>query len=104
MGGSGIGGNFVASFAESSCSVPIMSLKDYSVPQWANEHTLAIVSSYSGNTEETLAAFATLLERGSKVVCISSGGQLIKAAGKKDWTTFNYQEVGLLREHVWAFR
>src|SRR3954468_14273300 len=56
IGGSGIGGAFVRSYL-SSLTVPIAVTRSYSLPSWANEHSLVIASSYSGNTEETLSAF-----------------------------------------------
>ena len=54
--------------------------KGYQAPNWINKHTLAICSSYSGNTEETLSTFEQLLGSGAKIVCIASGGKLIELA------------------------
>ncbi|MCB9354927.1 MAG: bifunctional phosphoglucose/phosphomannose isomerase [Saprospiraceae bacterium] len=80
MGGSGIGGNFVQEFARPYCKLPVVVSKGYHAPAWVNKHTLAICSSYSGNTEETLSTFDQLLTTGAKIVCIASGGQLIERA------------------------
>lgn len=80
LGGSGIGGNFVAEFVRDECSVPFLIGKGYSTPAYLDENTLAIVSSYSGNTEETLTAFDSILASGAKIVIISSGGKLIAKA------------------------
>lgn len=80
MGGSGIGGEFVAEFVRDSCAVPFLSCKGYSLPAYVGKNTLVIASSFSGNTEETLMVFEQALERGSKIVCISSGGKLIEEA------------------------
>lgn len=80
MGGSGIGGNFVAEFVRDECKVPYLIGKGYDIPKYINKHTLAIASSYSGNTEETLSAFEQLLKTGAKVVVIASGGKLIEKA------------------------
>ncbi len=80
MGGSGIGANFTATFASKHSSVPFFILKDYQIPNWVDEHTLGIASSYSGNTEETLSAFEEMLNKKAEVVCISSGGKLLQAA------------------------
>ncbi len=57
MGGSAIGGDLLRTLLESECPVPITVNRDYTVPAFVNERTLAIASSYSGNTEVTLAAF-----------------------------------------------
>jgi glucose/mannose-6-phosphate isomerase len=56
LGGSGIGGTIVSELISDSCKVPIIINKDYFLPAFVNENTLVIVSSYSGNTEETLSA------------------------------------------------
>ena len=80
LGGSGIGGNFAANFVRDEIAMPIVIGKEYDIPNFVNQNTLCFVSSYSGNTEETLAAFELLRERGAEIVCISSGGKLIKEA------------------------
>lgn len=84
MGGSGIGGEFVAEFVKDTCSVPFLSCKGYSLPAYVGKNTLVIASSFSGNTEETLIAFEQALGRGSKIVCISSGGKMIEEAKRLD--------------------
>ncbi|MCC6463506.1 MAG: bifunctional phosphoglucose/phosphomannose isomerase [Saprospiraceae bacterium] len=80
LGGSGIGGNFVQALSADECKVPIWVNKGYLVPKWVNKHTLAICSSYSGNTEETLHVFDQLKSAGAKIVCIASGGKLLDMA------------------------
>lgn len=84
LGGSGIGANFVAEFIREECKVPYLVGKGYDIPAYINEYTLAIVSSYSGNTEETLSSFHQLMKTGAKVVVISSGGKLIEMAKEHD--------------------
>jgi len=80
IGGSGIGGDFVSEFVREECPIPYIVGKGYTIPQFVDKHTLAIVSSYSGNTEETLNAFSLLKSSGAKIVVISSGGRLIREA------------------------
>ncbi len=80
LGGSGIGGNFVQEFVRPYCKLPVVVSKGYQAPAWVNKHTLAICSSYSGNTEETLSTLDQLLGTGAKIVCVSSGGKLIELA------------------------
>lgn len=82
MGGSGIGGNVAQDLLRGECKLPIVVNKGYAAPAWANKHTLAICSSYSGNTEETLATYEQLHAAGAKIVCIASGGKLIELAKK----------------------
>ena len=80
MGGSGIGANFVAAFIKDECQVPYTIGKGYQVPGHIGKNTLAIASSYSGNTEETLSAFEQIGQTGAKMVVIASGGKLIDRA------------------------
>ena len=80
LGGSGIGGSLAYEFVGNELKVPLSANKDYFLPHYVNEHTLVICSSYSGNTEETLAAFQEALEAKANIVCVSSGGSLIELA------------------------
>jgi glucose/mannose-6-phosphate isomerase len=80
LGGSGIGANFTYEFVREELKVPFTVSKGYDIPKWVGKNTLAIVSSYSGNTEETLSAFELLLKTGAKIVCIASGGKVIAKA------------------------
>ena len=54
MGGSGIAANFISEIFSSSLDIPIYVNKGYSVPDWVDDKTLFIGTSYSGDTEETL--------------------------------------------------
>ncbi len=85
LGGSGIGANFVAEFIREECSIPYTVGKGYSIPAYVDENTLAIASSYSGNTEETLISFEAIQKTGAKIVVISSGGKLIEIAKEKGY-------------------
>ncbi len=80
MGGSGIGGDFVAEIISQECKVPYLIGKSYDIPTYIDENTLAIISSYSGNTEETLSAFEKIMGTGAKIICIASGGKVIQKA------------------------
>jgi len=76
LGGSGIGGTIVSDIISSKVNIPITATKDYSIPNFVNEHTLVIANSYSGNTEETLYALEKCQERGAEIAVITSGGKL----------------------------
>jgi glucose/mannose-6-phosphate isomerase len=80
LGGSGIGGNLVAELIRDECKVPFLISKGYSLPKFINKNTLVILSSYSGNTEETLAACAQAIAAECKIIAISAGGKLIELA------------------------
>lgn len=80
MGGSAIGGDLVRALVVGECTVPIAIHRDYGIPAFVDEQTLAIASSYSGGTEETLDAFAAALEGGAKGLAITTGGRLGRLA------------------------
>jgi glucose/mannose-6-phosphate isomerase len=56
MGGSSIAGLLLQNFLSDE-PFRISVVQDYSIPKWADKHTLVIACSYSGNTEETLSAY-----------------------------------------------
>lgn len=85
LGGSGIGADFVSAIIRKEANVPYLVGKGYTIPAYVDSNTLAIASSYSGNTEETLQAFRAIEKTGAKIVVISSGGKLIKAARSKGY-------------------
>lgn len=85
VGGSGIGGEFVKDLIKNECKIPYLVGKSYSVPAFLNENTLAIISSYSGNTEETLEALKAIEASGARVVVVTSGGKLLSIALEKGY-------------------
>ncbi len=82
MGGSGIAGGFTKQLMGLYGTIPVITNNDYNIPEWVDSHTLAIVSSYSGNTEETISAFNKFSEKRAHIIVISSGGKLVEAAKK----------------------
>ena len=76
MGGSAIGGDLAAALLSAELRVPMVVHRDYDLPAWVGRDTLVIASSYSGNTEETLASFAAAQARGAKLLVLTTGGQL----------------------------
>lgn len=76
MGGSGIGGKLVASWFQGELKVPVVCNHDYTLPNYVNKNTLVIASSYSGETEETLAAVKEAKQKGATIAAICSGGSL----------------------------
>jgi glucose/mannose-6-phosphate isomerase len=80
LGGSGIGGTIMGELVGDSCPVPVLINKDYFLPAFVNSNTLVIISSYSGNTEETLEALKQALNKKAQIVCITSGGKVEEIA------------------------
>jgi glucose/mannose-6-phosphate isomerase len=75
MGGSGISGEILQALYP-QCQ--IMSNKAYSVPAYADNRSLALVISYSGNTEETLSNYAHLRRQNARIVTITSNGKMMR--------------------------
>lgn len=80
LGGSGIGADFVSSFIQDECRLPFLVRKGYHVPAFVGPDTLAIASSYSGNTEETLISYDQIKAKGARLLCVASGGKIIDKA------------------------
>jgi len=76
LGGSGIGGTIINDIVSPKANIPILATKDYSMPNFVDENTLVIASSYSGNTEETIYALEKCQSRNAEVCIITSGGKL----------------------------
>jgi len=78
VGGSAIGGEMLHEWLTHSCPIPCSVVRDYSLPAHVGKDSLVLVSSYSGNTEETLSMFEDARKKRAKVLAVSSGGQLAK--------------------------
>jgi glucose/mannose-6-phosphate isomerase len=85
LGGSGIGGSIVSELVVANANVPINVTKGYFIPAYVNENTLVIVSSYSGNTEETLNCMELAAGRNAKIVAVTSGGRMLEIAKEKNY-------------------
>jgi glucose/mannose-6-phosphate isomerase len=78
MGGSAIGGDILRTLLEDAVGIPISIYRSYRLPGMLGPDTLAIFTSYSGNTEETLSAFEDAVYLGCKVMAITTGGALLE--------------------------
>lgn len=76
LGGSAFGGEVVRNLLFSTCPVPYLIYRGYETPQYLSKHSLVLLSSYSGNTEETLTAAEAAQAAGAEIVAITSGGKL----------------------------
>jgi glucose/mannose-6-phosphate isomerase len=80
MGGSAACGDFVRSLFEAYGNVPFQVNRDYHLPNYVGLGDLVFCMSYSGNTEETLSAYADAKKAGAKIVAVTSGGKLSEQA------------------------
>ncbi|MDH5505739.1 MAG: bifunctional phosphoglucose/phosphomannose isomerase [Anaerolineae bacterium] len=92
MGGSAIGGDLLLAYTQTHSRVASVLQRDYGLPGWANgPQTLVICSSHSGNTEETLAAFAAAKKQNCRILAVTTGGALAQTAAENG-------------DAVWQFR
>lgn len=80
MGASIYGGLVTKSLLLQNLQCPAEIVSDYTIPQYVNSDSLVVLTSYSGTTEETLAASRMALAQGAKMVVITKGGQLAEFA------------------------
>jgi glucose/mannose-6-phosphate isomerase len=82
MGGSGIGARVVQGLLLDKSPVPVHACNDYDIPAAVTAKTLFLAVSHSGNTEETLSAYAQAQRRGCRTIAITHGGELGRLAAK----------------------
>ncbi len=84
MGGSALAGLVIKVLLQNELTIPLEVIREYELPSYVNKNTLVIVSSYSGNTEETLSALHRAELKGAQVGIVASGGKLIEHAQNTD--------------------
>ncbi len=85
MGGSAIAGDLLYDVLFDDLHVPLDVVRGYIPPGYCNARTLVLVSSYSGNTEETLSSMEKVRRSGAQIVAITSGGKLAHIAAEEGW-------------------
>lgn len=80
MGGSAIGGDLAAAALGSRMSRPMQVVRGYGVPSWTLPDRVIFCSSYSGDTEETLACYDAAEAVGARRIAATTGGSLAEAA------------------------
>jgi len=82
LGGSAIGGDLFRSYTQYEIKIPISVNRNYNLQKFADSNTLVVISSYSGNTEETISAYKQAIKAKCKIICITSNGEIKKIAAK----------------------
>lgn len=78
MGGSILGTHIIQTVFKDELKVPVLIVPDYTLPEFVDENTLVIASSYSGTTEETISALNDAKQRGAKIAGITSGNEVAR--------------------------
>ena len=76
MGGSAIGGDLLRSILTDKLLVPFSIVRHYTLPEYVDDETLVLVSSYSGNTEESLSALDDAISRKAMIAGFTTGGMM----------------------------
>ena len=84
MGGSAIGALLAVAALGDRASRPMFVTRDYALPAWTTPDTTVLCASYSGETEETLAAFDAAGAVGARRIVSTTGGTLAANARAED--------------------
>ncbi|MFQ5883882.1 MAG: bifunctional phosphoglucose/phosphomannose isomerase [Thermoplasmata archaeon] len=85
MGGSSVGGELVRDWLSNQITIPVLVNRTSGLPRFADRDTLAVIVSYSGNTNETLSCAQHALRKGCQIIGITSGGRLEKFCKSSDF-------------------
>jgi glucose/mannose-6-phosphate isomerase len=104
MGGSGIAGDVLAGLAGTSCRIPIVTVRGYSLPGWVGPVDMVIGVSCSGTTEETMAVVEEAARRGCRLVTVGAAGSpLASVSEQQKGLHVPVNAAGRLpRANIWA--
>lgn len=88
MGGSNLGSLVIKQLFKDELTIPMEIYPHYHLPGYVSSDSLVLLSSYSGDTEETLAAAEQAKSVGAKIAVITGGGQLAKMAKSNGWPLY----------------
>ena len=83
MGGSGTIGDVMSSLL-SKDDIHVSVVKGYLLPKTVDSSTLVVLTSISGNTDETLTILRNNLKSNAKFITFSSGGKLQELSQKNN--------------------
>ncbi len=86
MGGSALAANILKNWVYDQLVVPFEIVRGYNVPDYVSPDSLVIISSHSGNTEETLACYKEAMGQSARVMVMSAGGELVSLANQNNQT------------------
>ncbi len=101
MGASSMAAELISTISENDKY--IFAARSYKLPREVNESTLVIISSFSGNTEETLSCYDETIKRGLKIIGVYKGGKLQEKCEADNVTHLNYPEMWSGFQPRWGF-
>jgi glucose/mannose-6-phosphate isomerase len=102
MGGSGIAGDVLGALAFFRSPAPVSSVKGDRLPGFVGPSTLLLAVSYSGSTDETLAAVEEGLSAGARLVAVCSGGRLEELARQHGAPVVMIEPGRMPRAALWS--
>ncbi len=93
MGGSGLGARMVKHMHFNHLGVPFTIVNGYFLPNYVDKNTLVILSSYSGNTEETISTAHDAIKKRAMVIGICTGGKLYENLVKEKIPVYRIDPV-----------
>lgn len=102
LGGSAIGGELLQNYLKKELNYPYAVNRNYELPNYADDNTLVIASSYSGNTEETISALNHAIKKKCQVVCITTGGRVEEIAKQNKFPAAMLQKGFQPRYALWV--
>ncbi len=82
MGGSAVGGDILRCALGDVLDIPLITVRGYHLPHMVGPGWLVLCSSYSGNTEETIALYEDARRRRARVICLTAGGRLAEKSSR----------------------
>ncbi len=90
MGGSAIGAHSIASAFAGELRVPFSIVNGYTLPRSVTRRSIVFLSSYSGTTEETIAAAKEAVTRRVRAIGITTGGTLADFLRRKGLPLYQF--------------
>lgn len=102
MGGSALCGDLAKTWLSERLTTPFEVVRSYNLPSYVTNRSLVIISSYSGNTEETLSALEHAEKLNAQIIIMTNGGKLAQIANQKNYILFRLPKVSQPRLSVFS--
>lgn len=102
MGGSAFAGSIAKNWLSARIKIPFYLVRGDSLPAFVDKKSLVIISSYSGNTEETMQVFINAIRLKARVIVLLGGGKLLELAKKAGVTVLQLPKTTQPRLSVFA--
>ena len=102
MGGSGSIGDIISSIL-SKKNIHVSVIKGYILPKTVDENTLIVITSISGNTDESISLLNDAIKTKAKIITFSSGGKIQEISEKNVISYYKIEKNHSPRVSLLAF-